>query len=58
MGDYAKGIAKISLNLDHGAGTQPPVELERMAGLGTDMLHHALQVFAKMDKKAAKKIIR
>lgn len=46
MGDYAKGIARITLRLgDADVSMLPVAEFERMANLATSMLHRALDAF-------------
>jgi phosphate transport system protein len=45
MGDYAKGIARINLNLGSETRLKPPADLMNMADLGVDMLHKALEAF-------------
>ena len=56
IGDYAKGIARISMRL----GDQPPlkqlVHIPKMAELTADMLHRALGAFAELDEETAQAI--
>ena len=56
MGDYAKGIARITLLM----GSQPPIkpliDIPRMAEIAVDMLHQALGAFAKGDADLAYRI--
>jgi phosphate transport system protein len=56
MGDYAKGIGRINLNIGAESKQKPPEELIRMSELGVDMLHQALQAFAAGDEAKARKI--
>ena len=56
MGDYAKGIGRITLNIGSHGKLTPPPELEKMAELGVEMLHQALGAFAKGDEATARKI--
>jgi phosphate transport system protein len=56
MGDYAKGIGRITLSIGNEGQLTPPPELEKMAELGVEMLHQALQAFASGDEDAARKI--
>jgi phosphate transport system protein len=56
MGDYAKGIGRINLNIGRDSKLQPPPELLRMAEIGVDMLHQALQAFVAGDAQSARKI--
>ena len=45
MGDYAKGISKVTLLLDNASLPIPLNDLEKMAELGLAMLHDALGAF-------------
>jgi len=45
MGDYAKGIAKVTQNLENAVLPIPMKELSRMCELGVSMLHRALSAF-------------
>jgi phosphate transport system protein len=45
MGDYAKGIGRINLNLSAEMRLKPPAGLLTMAEIGVDMLHKALEAF-------------
>lgn len=56
MGDYAKGIGRISLNIGRESKLKPPEELMSMAEIGVDMLHQALQAFVKSDSEQAQQI--
>lgn len=58
MGDYAKGISKTNLRLGISDTPIPMKEIEKMAELGTSMLHRALTAFVEEDEKAAAKIPR
>lgn len=53
IGDYAKGIARITMRL----GDQPPlkqlVNIPKMAEITADMLHRALGAFMELDEQAA-----
>lgn len=51
MGDYAKGIAKITVRLGDADIPIPIREIEKMAKLGVDMLHRSLTAF--VDENAA-----
>jgi len=53
IGDYAKGIAKINLRLGTGVPRPPIPEISEMAGLGTGMLHRALEAFVTEDHALA-----
>lgn len=56
MGDYAKGIGRINLNIGAKSELKPPAELLRMAELGVAMLHQALEAFVSGDEAKARKI--
>ncbi len=58
MGDYAKGIAKITLLLGKQPLIKPLIDLPRMTDLATDMLQRALQAFLAGDVEAARRIPR
>ncbi len=58
MGDYAKGIAKITLLLGHQPLIKPLIDLPRMTDLATDMLQRALTAFLEGDVEAARRIPR
>ena len=56
MGDYAKGIAKVTLRLGNTDFSIPHSEIQRMADLATDMLHRALTAFIEQNADAARLI--
>jgi phosphate transport system protein len=56
MGDYAKGISRITLLLGNDPLEVPVSELHRMAELGLGMLHRALSAFIARDAATARKI--
>ena len=56
MGDYAKGIAKVTVKLGESDLPVPIRELTRMCELGVDMLHRALSAFINEDPKKASQI--
>jgi len=56
MGDYAKGIGRINLNIGAESKLTVPEELLEMAEIGVSMLHQALQAFVKADEKKARAI--
>ncbi len=56
MGDYAKGIGKINLNLGAESRLKVPAELMEMAEISVDMLHRALEAFVTRDANAASQI--
>jgi len=58
MGDYAKGIAKITLLHGEEPLLKPLVDLPRMAEIASTMLHRALTAFIERDVDAARAIPR
>ncbi len=56
MGDYAKGIARITLRLGHEPPIKPLIDIPKMAELTADMLHRALTAFVEGDTEAARQI--
>lgn len=58
IGDYAKGIGKISLMIGDQPFIKPLVDIPRMADKARDMLHRALDAFARQDAEMARQIPR
>jgi phosphate transport system protein len=56
MGDYAKGIATVSIRMGDQPLLKPLIDIPRMAQKGTDMLHRALTAFINEDVDAARLI--
>jgi len=56
MGDYAKGIAKISLKIGDDDTPIPTREISRMGDLAVGMLHRALSAFIAEDVSMAYRI--
>ncbi len=56
IGDYAKGISKITLLMDDGDEPQAIQVLQRMANIGLVMLRKALTAFTSSDVAAARAI--
>lgn len=56
MGDYGKGIAKITIMLADQPLVKPLIDIPRMAEVGLDMLHRALGAFVAGDVEAARTI--
>ena len=56
MGDYAKGISRISLYLGPEALIRPLPQVDEMCDRATDMLHRALDAFVNHDLVAAQNI--
>jgi phosphate transport system protein len=53
MGDHAAGIAKTTLRMAEVAWLEVPVELEKMAELGREMLRKAMQAYIELDTELA-----
>ena len=53
MGDYAEGIAKISLMMGDEPPLKPLIDIPRMADKATDMLRRSLDSFVNRDLDAA-----
>jgi phosphate transport system protein len=49
MGDYAKGICKVTLNLGNAEVDVPIKEIEAMGKLAVEMLHEAIDIFLNED---------
>jgi phosphate transport system protein len=56
IGDYAKGIAKVTIRLADMEVPIPIHEIEQMAELGIGMLHRSLSAFVNEDAGAASQI--
>jgi phosphate transport system protein len=56
MGDYAKGIAKVTIRLGDTDLPIPIRDIEKMSELGIGMLHRALSAFVVEDPKVASQI--
>jgi len=56
MGDYAKGIATVSIRMADQALLKPLIDIPRMAEKGVDMLHRALTAFTIEDVETARSI--
>jgi phosphate transport system protein len=56
MGDYAKGIATVSIRMDDQPLLKPLIDIPRMAQKGVDMLHRALTAFVNEDVAAARSL--
>ena len=56
MGDYAKGIAKVTMKLHQIDAPVPIQNISRMAELAVSMLHRALGAFINEDIKVARMI--
>lgn len=58
MGDYAKGIASITLMLGDQPPLKPLIDIPRMAQKGTEMLRDSLDALAQRDVDNAKRVCR
>ena len=59
VGDEAKKIAKMAKRIhDADAGFVPRIEMRHAAGLAANMLHKALDAFARLDAQAAANVVR
>lgn len=56
MGDYAKGIALISIRIGDDPLIKPLIDVPRMAEITADMLHRALGAFVDQDLETARNI--
>jgi phosphate transport system protein len=56
MGDYAKGIARITIRLGKEAPLKALHRIPKMADLTADMLHRAVSAFVELDEKTARAI--
>lgn len=56
IGDYAVGIAKITLMIGDEPPLKPLVDIPQMAALSADMLHRSLDAFANHDADVARGI--
>ena len=56
MGDYAKGIARICINVADEPLLKPLVDIPIMAEKTVDMLHRALEAFVREDAETARRI--
>lgn len=56
MGDYAEGIAKISLRMGQEPPLKPLIDIPRMADRATDMLRRALDSLVHHDVEMAKAV--
>lgn len=56
MGDYAKGIANITLMIGETPHIKPLIDIPRMAEKARDMLHKSLDAFIERDVELARSI--
>ncbi len=58
IGDYAKGIARITLRLENSPPLQDFPQIPKMAERTADMLHRAIDAFIQLDEDSARAIPR
>ena len=56
IGDYAKGIARITMKMGREPFVKPLIDIPRMAEKARSMLHRALQAFFERDTELARAI--
>lgn len=56
IGDYAKGIARITLRLGNQPLVKPLIDIPRMVEIAVDMLHRAISAFVDQDIEQAQRI--
>jgi phosphate transport system protein len=56
MGDYAKGIATVTIRMGEQPLLKPLIDIPRMAKIAADMLHRALTAFIEEDAETARAI--
>ena len=57
MGDYAEGIAKISLRMGDDPPLKPLIDIPRMADKATEMLRDSLSALTERDESKANKVL-
>jgi len=58
MGDYAKGIAKICIQIGDEPHIKPLIDLPKMSEIVVQMVHDAVTAFVNLDAEAARRIPR
>ena len=56
MGDYAEGIAKLSLELGNAPPLKPLIDIPRMSDKAIQMLHKSLESFVNRNVEAARQV--
>jgi phosphate transport system protein len=56
IGDYAKGIARITLRMGNQPPVKPLIDIPRMVEIAVDMLHRAVTAFVTHDAETARLI--
>jgi len=57
MGDYAEGIARITIMIGNEPPLKPLIDIPRMADLAIEMIDNSLKAFAARDVELAKRVI-
>lgn len=57
MGDYAEGIAKISLNMGNEPPLKPLIDIPRMANKATEMLRNSVDSLVERDQAKAEQVL-
>ena len=57
MGDYAEGIAKISLRMGNDPPLKPLIDIPRMAAKSSEMLQDSLTALTERDESRANKVL-
>jgi phosphate transport system protein len=57
IGDYAKGIARVNLRIGAAPLIKPLIDVPRMAALARDMLHRAVDAYARRDTPLAYAVV-
>ncbi|WP_424624720.1 phosphate signaling complex protein PhoU [Achromobacter marplatensis] len=57
MGDYAEGIAKISLLMGNDPPLKPLIDIPRMADKSTEMLRNSMDSLVERDEAKARKVL-
>lgn len=58
MGDYAKGLARISEKMEGPSPTSAIVFMDKMMQISREMLNHSIDAFIKGDVELAREVIR
>ena len=56
IGDYGKGIARITLKIGSAPHVKPLIDIPRMADIAVEMLHEAVGAFITADAETARQI--
>lgn len=58
IGDYAKSIARLAIELNREPPLKPLIDIPRMADKATDMLRRSLKAYINLDAEMAKEIAK